>query len=599
MRLLLSSIVVLATLVVALPADTQQATPPNCAPGRALLTIPEIKGQGGRLQGTIILSDEQRSVPGTGNGTPCDAPQLRFFKGYSWAEPSRPWPSTGDALPGPTLRARVGDWIQLAFLNQVDVSKFPNTLDQAETGKTDGCDQATAQRRNFPGQSVQIYPRNDSFPDCLHGSSTANLHFHGTHTTPSTSGDNVLLFIRPALRQGGRLEPSDDFVMKQFADFFKWCDANGSPKQWAQMPPEWQKRQMELLKQYDATAPYKGVNGALPASMKLWPRNEAQLNHQPPLWPQYSVGAFPHCFHLPAYDPAKVKMGQAPGTHWYHAHKHGSTAMNVGNGMTGAFVIEGAYDDELRSFYKETPAHKNWGLQEQVLVIQQLSSGLNLLSASKFGNPAPLSVNGRLAPLLTMKPNQVQLWRIVNGAQRTFVQFVNAPQSKRTAALGQVAWRQIAQDGVQFRFKNYERFGGVNASFNLAAANRADLLVRAPAAEGDYNIQVIQSVSDLPAGTPAPLLTVRVRKDTKPIEPPMDFIEKEADFPKQPAFLDDIRDPVLTKRQLTFNSLPFVDRGHVSRILGDPKTGKGVMPRHEINNKLFSDHTVDQTMILD
>ena len=47
-------------------------------------------------------------------------------------------------------------------------------------------------------------------------------------------------------------------------------------------------------------------------------------------------------------------MGQAPGTHWYHAHKHGSTAINVGNGMTGAFIIEGKYDDDLNAFYSRT-----------------------------------------------------------------------------------------------------------------------------------------------------------------------------------------------------------------------------------------------------
>jgi hypothetical protein len=44
-------------------------------------------------------------------------------------------------------------------------------------------------------------------------------------------------------------------------------------------------------------------------------------------------------------------MGQAPGIHWYHAHKHGSTAINVSNGMTGAFIIEGKYDDDLNRFY--------------------------------------------------------------------------------------------------------------------------------------------------------------------------------------------------------------------------------------------------------
>src|SRR5438067_7387763 len=44
-----------------------------------------------------------------------------------------------------------------------------------------------------------------------------------------------------------------------------------------------------------------------------------------------------------------LQMGQAPGLHWYHAHKHGSTAIDVGNGMTGAFVIEDRKSTRLNS----------------------------------------------------------------------------------------------------------------------------------------------------------------------------------------------------------------------------------------------------------
>jgi FtsP/CotA-like multicopper oxidase with cupredoxin domain len=601
MRLSLIIIVVLAMVCIALPADTQQTPLPNCTPGWPLLTIPEITrtagnpGEPGRLQGTIILSNEQRSLAGSSTGTPCDNPQLRFFKGYSWAEPNRPWPSTGDPLPGPTLRARVGDLVQLAFLNQVDVSKFPNTLDQDLQGKTAGCDEARAQRQKpqFQNQSAQIYPRNDSYPDCLHGSSTANLHFHGTHTTPSTTGDNVLLYIRPALREGGQLYPPDDFVKQQFAEFFKWCDANGSPTSWSQMPAEWQKAQEEFLKRYDQTAPYRGVRGGLPEQMKLWPVNQDQIANK--VWPQYSIGAFPHCFRLPAYDPAKVKMGQSPGTHWYHAHKHGSTALNVGNGMTGAFIIEGEYDDALRNYYQATPQHKNWGLEERVLVIQQLSSGLNLLSAGNIGNPAPLSVNGRLAPVVTMRPNQVALWRIVNSAQRSFVQFRGeAPQGPKGA---RVSWRQTAQDGVQFAPENYTLVGAPNNSFNLAAANRADVLVQAPAVEGDYNIPVMATVNDIPDSDPSPittLLTVRVKRDNaRTIDPPMPFMEQK-DFPKLPPFLRDIDDLIVVTRHLRFDTVPYSDRSHVSKGAGKP-----LMPIHQINGKLYSDQTVDQTMILD
>jgi FtsP/CotA-like multicopper oxidase with cupredoxin domain len=187
-----------------------------------------------------------------------------------------------------------------------------------------------------------------------------------------------------------------------------------------------------------------------------------------------------------------------------------------------------------------------------------------------------------------MKPNQVQLWRIVNGAARSFVQFGSFPQRGRDRAT--VAWRQIAQDGVQFAYPNYQRIGTVNGQFNLAAANRADLLVRAPAQEADYALTVVASVSDVPnnpnQGAPVTLLTVRVKADDKKIDPPMDFIATEQDFPRLPSFLADITGPVNKKRELHFNTVPKSGRGG------------GKMPLHEIDGKLFNGHEVDQTMIL-
>ncbi len=37
------------------------------------------------------------------------------------------------------------------------------------------------------------------------------------------------------------------------------------------------------------------------------------------------------------YDVAPLPWNQAPGTHWYHAHKHGATALQVLNGLVGTF----------------------------------------------------------------------------------------------------------------------------------------------------------------------------------------------------------------------------------------------------------------------
>lgn len=331
------------------------------------------------------------------------------------------------------------------------------------------------------------------------------------------------------------------------------------------MPVDWQNTQETFLKQYDKTAPYHGQKGALPPDMQLWPVNQNLLGHG--LWPQFQIGAYPYCFRLPKYEPAAPKeapkylMGQSPGTDWYHAHKHGSTALNVANGMTGALIIEGQYDDDLHKFYGND-------LREQVLMIQQLAAVpfplLNPLHAGGGpGAPNPIiSVNGRLQPVVKMRPGEVQLWRIINGAFRDAVQFKSfnpegssQPCSQPGAAgivVPCVTWRQIAQDGVQFAFENYEREGAGSNPFNLASANRADLLVEAPSKTGKYSLIVQQHIADVPPfELPIPLLTVSVEGD--PIPNPKGFIQRKEDFPQFPDFLADIPESdIKLQREIVF-----------------------------------------------
>jgi FtsP/CotA-like multicopper oxidase with cupredoxin domain len=612
-----------------------------------LLTIPAItRTPDGVLRATIKNVDGLRTVWGAvgipGQSTTdarCASQYMRFYIGEDTRHP-QPWPTTSDPLPGPTLRARVGDLVEITFQNLVNPQHFANTLDRGEEGEgnIDGCDVVTANSSRpdwiaskpyrlgatikplsnnaagyvytstkagtsgatapvfpqTPGQTVTdgtvvwtnqnapIYPTGgDYMPDCLHGSSTSNLHFHGTHTTPSTSGDNVLLFVHPTLRGAGVLEPSDAEVKSNFAKIFSACETNGSPTKWEQLPPDWRKLQEALLKKYDATAPYKGQPGKLPHMMQLWPPNEAELAQG--LWPQFNIGAFPYCFRLPGFNESPspgappTLMGQAPGTQWYHAHKHGSTALNVANGMTGAFIIEGKYDDELQKFYGSK-------LHEQVLVVQQLSSTpFPVLDPSHTGGPGaarpPISVNGRRQPIVTMQPGEVQMWRIVNGDFRDAVRFVSFtpegstqpcnPSGPQTVVTPCVSWRQIAQDGVQFDFTNYQRLGSPNNSFNLSPANRSDLLVKAPTQPGTYVLQAIANTgvnlqtcsSSAPAGCQTapdadysfPLLTVKVAGN--PITPAMDFIQNQSDFPQLPTFLSDIDETtIFTKRTLVFGA---------------------------------------------
>ncbi len=513
-----------------------------CQPRQDLISVPEIRSQGGLLRAELKLTSGERTIWEVAGDTRCVPQDIRYITGRNLLvpQPEDPLFSSGVAIPGPTLRARVGDMIQIRFLNHVDTRNFPFSLDQANTdaSNTTGCDEVrTEAGLLYPGQS------GDLMPNCLHGSSTSNIHFHGTHTTPNTTGDNILLFVRPAPRDAdGRITQDSALIDSAFQQIWETCSQAGSPTAWSQLPERWRADQERLIKQYDATAPYRGVPGNLPPELKLWPANEKQIAQG--IWPQNQMGAYPYCFRLA--DPQTNTMGQAPGTHWYHAHKHGSTALNVANGLAGVLVVEGQYDDDLRRFYGAA-------FRDQVLMIQQISTTpfplLNPAVAGKGPRNRPLyrlSVNGRLKPVVKMRPGEVQLWRVANGTYRDAVQLQRFDALPGGAAQGGVAWRQIALDGVQFAYGNYQREGAENVMINLAPGNRVDLLVKAPREAGRYALIVqpneglpldpaVGDVFDSPIDT---LLTVSIEGEA--VNPAQDFIQDEAHFPAFPAYLADI-----------------------------------------------------------
>ena len=416
-------------LIQTVPVDAQRArnaqpfvTPPtqfiDCAlPGQPLVRIPELVSHGGVLRGTIILRDAaQRLDLGLADPKKCVPQFVRNFRGahavlpeypgliplgYQGAVPAPPATRFEDPVPGPTLRARVGDIVQLTFLNHVDTGNF-GSIDRGE--RDQGCDSSSAP-----------YPGPDRFPNCFHGSSTGNIHFHGTHTSPSSTGDNVFIEVRPSPRKNDQPLVTEATVRESFDKFFAECSLQLGkdplsqwPRTWSDLPAAWVLEQETLLREYDNDPTIK---------RKLWPVNAKQWAEG--AWSQYYIGAFPFCFGLPEFrakaaasggqphhaDPraaaARVgdreigapaaglpRMGQAPGTHWYHAHKHGSTTINVMNGMTGAFVIEGDYDDALNKFYGAGSAELvRWTRRQPILVINELAVtpqlvGVNPVDAS-------------------------------------------------------------------------------------------------------------------------------------------------------------------------------------------------------------------------
>jgi FtsP/CotA-like multicopper oxidase with cupredoxin domain len=218
--------------------------------------------------------------------------------------------------------------------------------------------------------------------------------------------------------------------------------------------------------------------------------------------------------------------------------------------MTGAFIIEGKYDDDLNLAYGgyTLAGGKQWNTRGQpILVLNQLGTTPNLLSGPGTG-PAGVAgvdfvVNGRLRPSAHMQPGEIQLWRILNTSGRNALYFM-APTGFR--------WRQLAQDGVQLATDNYR--SSENKPFYMAPGNRVDLLVQAPMTQTTLNIQIqaVRARSEIkptPVNAtptdPAPgisLMSIAVAGDPvtrhgRAVQMP--FLNRA---PVQPKFLADITD---------------------------------------------------------
>ncbi len=172
------------------------------------------------------------------------------------------------------------------------------------------------------------------------------------------------------------------------------------------------------------------------------------------------------------------------GTFWYHPHKHGSVAIQVGSGMAGALLVEGKIDraPELRD------------VREKVFVLQQIpyargEDGVGRLE--DYGAFGPTgweksgrytTINGLVQPTLTARPGELQRWRFIHAGLRETI------MAKLVACDGAWRWNdgatplplnEIAVDGIT-RYRMAEK-----ARIELQPGYRSDVLVRVEA-PGSY-----------------------------------------------------------------------------------------------------------------
>jgi len=255
------------------------------------------------------------------------------------------------------------------------------------------------------------------------------------------------------------------------------------------------------------------------------------------------------------YDVDPLPYNQPEGTHWYHAHHHGATAMQVINGMAGAFLIEGPFDEWLNDQYGYDDGEPK--LKDRLLIVQQINDALSATT--------PL-INGQGNPLVPIATGEVQRWRFVSATTQASAQLETRFTGLRVC--------QIEMDGVRFSDENYQRQpllqatdgsdpGGCldSPNFVLNPGNRADFLVQLlPSPEGvsartgtrleltqrtvgnvgaeamermevQRNRARVQGAARFVAMDPTPLLTLRVTEGSAEMEFP-------ASLPPMPEFLE-------------------------------------------------------------
>lgn len=180
----------------------------------------------------------------------------------------------------------------------------------------------------------------------------------------------------------------------------------------------------------------------------------------------------------------RIPVDHPPGTFWYHAHHHGSTAANVGSGMSGAIVIEGGLDEVAgvkdareRLFVLQQIPYYNQGLPAGVIeeeYADQLFGPGDWDALGRF-----TTVNGVKLPVVEIQPGEVQRWRLIDSGFRERISLkLELARAGQGPAPSSLPLNEIASDGLALgRIK-------ANDILTLWPGYRSDVLVLAPNAPG-------------------------------------------------------------------------------------------------------------------
>jgi FtsP/CotA-like multicopper oxidase with cupredoxin domain len=218
------------------------------------------------------------------------------------------------------------------------------------------------------------------------------------------------------------------------------------------------------------------------------------------------------------YD-IRLPTDHTRGTYWYHAHTHGSTAIQVGSGMAGALIVD---DDPARLpaplRAAGDPAHeKIWVIGT---VLYDTDGKVDNITAFFPDNPPTTdslcaagnnalctwessrrrtTVNGQIVPVVRMRPGEVQRWRLIDGAFRASVFF----------QVQEHALHEIAADGI---YTGRVDTWADSQAVQLQPGYRSDVLVQAHRRAGSTAAEDTFQIVD--AASPAALSVRAVGEPT-------------------------------------------------------------------------------------
>jgi FtsP/CotA-like multicopper oxidase with cupredoxin domain/peroxiredoxin len=168
----------------------------------------------------------------------------------------------------------------------------------------------------------------------------------------------------------------------------------------------------------------------------------------------------------------RIPQGHVAGTFWYHPHRHGSVALQVSSGLSGALIIEGGLDEvqEIRQ------------ARERIFVFQQIpfddQGRVEKLTTLYDGHPTKhwhesgrfTTINGVALPVITLRPGEVQRWRFIHsGIHESLTLRLDGHKLHEIAADALPLGKMAAREEIE-----------------LQPGNRSDVLVKASATPGVY-----------------------------------------------------------------------------------------------------------------